>query len=160
MFGFVVDHGAPSVAHMLSGGETAVDSSASHSLGVIRDGAHGGGLTLCGQRAYGVMGLVGSGVQRPQGVCLDCEAVFEAQRRRIVPAGWSVDERDAYWQGFDRGAQFCAFMNECLGNTFGHEVPMTPWHIDRDEALKARFEEGILDGARAWGMRGEWVTPW
>lgn len=149
-FGFVVDYTAPDVAHMLSGGESRPDSVTAKSLGPIAEGVSGAGMTLCGERAYGVLGIVAP--EPTAAVCQDCLITCASDGRDVVPDGWTVGERDAYWYGFDRGFEFSAFMHEHHANAFGDEVPMTPWTVEADDARKARYADGMLDGARAFGQ--------
>lgn len=148
-FGFVVNYRDVTRLHMLTGGETTPDSSSPSSLGAITDGVSGGGMTLCGLRAYGV--ISGLCPESLTDVCEECAITFLSDGRGNIPDGWTAGERDAYWYGFDRGFEFSAFMHKHHADAFGDEAPMTPWTVEADDARKARYAEGMLDGARAFG---------
>lgn len=162
MFGLVVQWDVPALAHVVSGGDVSVESERPHTLGVITDGCAGGGMTLCGTRFHGVMGAPSDDPREVPGVCVDCVAIFEAQRRHIVPAGWTREERDAYWRGFDHGSEYAAFMAKYPASEFGYTPMSEPSYLSAlgREELRSRFDEGAEDGVRAFGMAGEWVTQW
>jgi hypothetical protein len=160
MFGVVALWDDASEVHMVSGADVALDSSEAVTRGVVADGCSGGGVTVCGERFYGVMGVPDGDPRKVAGMCVDCVAVFEAQRRHILPAGWTRDELLAYWRGFDHGAEYAGFMENHPVSEFGYVPMSTPDYIHGRDELRARFDEGAEDGVRAYALEEGWVPQW
>jgi hypothetical protein len=158
---YAVDYQDATTTHRMTGDEALVDSTTSRALGPITDGVSAGGGALCGQRVYGVMGTLAGPAADIPGLCVDCESVWQAQRRDVVPAGWTSAERDAYWLGFDRGRAFADFMEHYRANAFGDETINTPWDVSGSGSptLIARFDEGAEDGVRSYVI-ADWSPRW
>lgn len=154
-----VDYQDEAVTHRASGVEMLIDSTTSRALGAVADGVSGSGESLCGQRVYGVWGAVEGVAPHIPGLCLECEAVWRYQLRRVVPAGWNEAQRDAYWVGFDRGRWFADFMEHYRHEAFGDETINTPWNVSASATLTARFDRGVEDGVRSYVIDG-WTPAW